>query len=360
MRSFTLRCLIGLSALALAVGCSIISPTPTPVPTPTATLTPLPTITPTYGPTPTPSLTPTITATPTRTDTPTITLTPTPTATPTPWPRPTGRITRVDTRFRSAILQEDRRILIYLPPGYTAQTQRRYPVLYMLHGYGGANLANTTEWEQWGLQTNAEAMMLSGEIQPMIIVQPNGYMEGGAPSYFFNHGPGTDGKRWGDYIWQDVVNYVEANYRTLPRRASRAIGGFSLGGQGALSLALSQPQVFQIVGAHSPSFRGADGSIPYINDWNWFNQFDPIWLVRYTNNARELTLWLDVAYGDDKVRDCGEGSNRCVIAFHNLLVSKDISHEWHDTWPGNHEGYSYWSPHLPDYLRWYSSKLIGQ
>jgi len=162
MRSFTLRCLIGLSALALAVGCSIISPTPTPVPTPTATLTPLPTITPTYGPTPTPSLTPTITATPTRTDTPTITLTPTPTATPTPWPRPTGRITRVDTRFRSAILQEDRRILIYLPPGYTAQTQRRYPVLYMLHGYGGANLANTTELEQWGLQTNAEAMMLSG------------------------------------------------------------------------------------------------------------------------------------------------------------------------------------------------------
>ena len=231
----------------------------------------------------------------------------------------------------------------------------------MLHGYGGFNLPNdSTEWEQWGLQTDGEAMMLSGEIQPMIIVQPNGYMADGQPSYFFNHGPGTDGKRWGDYIWQDVVNYVDANYRSLPRRESRVIGGFSLGGQGALSLSLAQPQVFKIVGAHSPSFRGADGSIPYINDWNWFNPFDPIWLVRNTNNARELTLWLDVAYGDDKVRDCGEGSDRCVMAFHDLLVSKNISHEWHDTWPGNHEGYSYWSPHLPDYLRWYSSKLAGQ
>jgi len=157
-----------------------------------------------------------------------------------------------------------------------------------------------------------------------------------------------------------VVNYIDANYRTLPQRESRAIGGFSLGGQGALSLSLSHPEIFKVVGAHSPSFRGADGSIPYINDWNWFNQFDPIWLVRYTTNVRELTLWLDVAHGDDKVRDCGEGSDRCVEAFHALLVSKNISHGWLDTWPGTHEGYSYWGPHIPDYLRWYSSKLVGQ
>ena len=46
--------------------------------------------------------------------------------------------------------------------------------------------------------------------------------------------------------------------------------------------------------------------------------------------------------------------------FTTLLVSKNIPHEWHDTWPGTHEGYSYWWPHIPDYLRWYSSKLVGQ
>ncbi|MBM3127846.1 MAG: hypothetical protein FJ009_04325 [Chloroflexi bacterium] len=333
-------------------GCNSIQPTRTLTPAPTAT--PTITLTPTRGPSPTGTRTPTITATPMPTATPTITLTPT------PFPRPSGKITRFETKFRSAILNEDRKILIYLPPGYATQTARRYPVLYILHGYGGFNLQNTTEWEQWGLKDVAETLMNNGEMPPAIIVQPNGYMDGGAPSYFFNHGPGTDGKRWGDYIWQDVVNYVDKNYRTIPNRASRAIGGFSLGGQGALSLSLSHPEIFSVVGAHSPSFRGADGSIPYINDWNWFNQFDPIWLVKNTNNARELTLWLDVASGDDKVRECGAGSDRCVLAFHDLLVAKNIPHEWRGDWSGSHEGFTYWARHIGDYLRWYSAQVVGQ
>ena len=87
---------------------------------------------------------------------------------------------------------------------------------------------------------------------------------------------------------------------------------------------------------------------------------DPIWLVQNTNTAKELTLWMDVALYDDKVRGCGPGSDRCVEAFHALLVSKGIPHEWHDQWPGGHEGPTYWGPHIPDYLQWYSSVLVGQ
>lgn len=288
------------------------------------------------------------------------TLTPTRTRTPTPYPIPTGSITRIDTRFRSAALQQDRRILIYLPPGYNTQTQRRYPVLYMLHGWGGFDKPTTTEWEQWGLKDRAQELMLNGKIQPMIIVQPDGFMPDTSNSLYFNHGPGTDGKVWGDYIWRDVVNYVDANYRTLRQSSSRAIGGFSFGGQGALSLSLTHPDVFQVVGAHSPSFRGADGSLPFINDWNWFNQFDPIWLVQNTNHAKQLTLWMDVALNDEKVRHCGAESNRCVEAFHALLVSKGIVHEWQDQWQGTHEGYTYWMHHIVDYLPWYAQNLAGQ
>jgi S-formylglutathione hydrolase FrmB len=253
----------------------------------------------------------------------------------------------------------DREVIVYLPPGYSAQSQRRYPVLYILHGYGGFNLQHTTEWEQWGLMQGVQDAIVSGTAQPMIVVQPNSFMPDGQCSLYFNHGPGSDGKPWGDYIWKDVVNYIDTNYRTIPRRESRAIGGYSFGGQGALSLALNHPQVFRVVGGHSPSFRSADGSIGFLNDGNWYNQFDPIWLVQNTDNAKQLAIWLDVAAGDDKVRDCGEGSDRCVEAFHSLLTSRSIPHEWQDTWPGPHES-SYWQGHLSDYLAWYSSQLAGQ
>ena len=359
-----------LSALALfsVSGCSsvlalIATPTPTSTATPTAT--PTPSRTPVFSPTP--SQTPTITLTPTHTSTPTRTHTPTPTFTPTPWPRPAGNITRIDTKFHSAALNEERKILIYLPPGYDQQTQRRYPVLYMLHGFGGFGNP-IPEWEQWGLKDRAQEMMNKGTLKPVIIVQPDGFEPDGQPSLFFNHAPELDGKRYGDYIWQDVVNFTDTTYRTIRNRTSRAIGGFSFGGQGALSLGLLHPEVFAIVGAHSPSFRGADNSIKVIGgDWNWFNQYDPIWLVQHTDMAKELTLWIDVGTDDDKVT-CDPpvapneppGDRRCVQSFHALLVAKGIPHVWHNDWPGPHEGPAYWGPHIPDYLAWYSAQLVGQ
>ena len=73
----------------------------------------------------------------------------------------------------------------------------------------------------------------------MIIVMPagNDNPAGGVGSFWFNHAPPpmSDGKRWGDFIWKDLVNYIDSNYRTIPHRASHAIGGLSAGGQGALT-----------------------------------------------------------------------------------------------------------------------------
>ncbi len=234
-------------------------------------------------------------------------------------------------------------ILIYVPPGYY-DSQRRYPVLYMLHGYGGPY----TEWEKWGLLANIDPMIRQGEIPPMIAVMPEG-----EHSYWFNHAnvPGSDGKPWGDYVWKDVVGYVDANYRTLPRRESRAIGGLSSGGQGALMLGLTHPEVFNVVGAHSPSLREADGSLLYFGDQLYFNKYDPIWLVKNTKTALQLTIWMDDGEQDDVW-------GREIVRFHTLLNQLSIPHEW-NTWPGTHQG-TYWAPHVPDYLNWYGSKLVGQ
>jgi enterochelin esterase-like enzyme len=236
-------------------------------------------------------------------------------------------------------------ILIYLPPGYS-DSQRCYPVVYLLHGYGGPY----TEWEKWGLTEKIDPMIRSGKIQPMIAVMPEGER-----SYWFNHWPvptpQNDGLPWGDYIWKDVVGYVDANYRTLTRRESRAIGGLSSGGQGALMLGMTHPDEFGIVGAHSPSFREADGSLEFFGKQDYFNQYDPIWLVKNTDTAKQLTIWMDVGEDDDV---WGEG----ILRYKKLLESLKIPFEFH-TSPGRHEG-SYWVPHVPDYLTWYASKLAGQ
>ncbi|MEW5719654.1 MAG: alpha/beta hydrolase-fold protein, partial [Chloroflexota bacterium] len=142
----------------------------------------------------------------------------------------------VDATFHSPLIGKEMPILIYLPPGYY-DSARRYPVLYMLSGYAG----DYREWATYGLCRVLDTLIRGGAVPPMILVMPEGER-----SWWFNHAPvpGSDAKPWGDYVWRDVVEYVDANYRTLPRGASRAIGGLSSGGQSALMLALTHPKVF--------------------------------------------------------------------------------------------------------------------
>jgi enterochelin esterase-like enzyme len=255
-----------------------------------------------------------------------------------------GRGQLIETKFHSALLNEEMPILIYLPPGYF-DSARRYPVLYMLAGFVGDH----REWVYWGLCDAAETFIRSGHIQPLIIVMP-----GGNRSYWFNHAPAppSDGKPYGDYVWKDVLGYADANFRTLPRRASRAIGGLSAGGQAAFMLALTQPQVFSIVGGHSLSLRGADGSLPIFGDAEYFKQYDPLWLIENRDTVKQLTIWLDVGADDaqwgESVRD-----------FHARLDARNVPHAWTDTWRGSHDN-AYWSAHVGDYLRWYASQLAGE
>lgn len=216
----------------------------------------------------------------------------------------------------------------------------------MLHGYGGPY----TEWEKWGVFAAVDPMIRDGRIQPMIVVLPEGER-----SWWFNHWPvvtpNNDGKPWGDYVWKDVVNYVDSTYRTLPDHNSRAVGGLSTGGQSALMLGMTHPEVFGIIGAHSPSFREADGSLEFFGNQDYFNQYDPIWLVQHTQSWKQLMVWIDVGDEDDV---WGEA----IARFRKLIESLGLPYEGH-TWPGRHEG-TYWQPHVPDYLTWYSSKLKGQ
>lgn len=301
----------------------------------------LATVPPTVTPSPTPTVSP-CALTPLEDRTPIVR--PTATSMPPQTPVLTGRSQMIDTTFKSQLLDRVVPILVYLPPGY-ADSNRRFPTLYMLGGFSG----EYREWSYWGICQALEVLMRAGKIQPMIVVMPEG-----DHSYWFNHAPvpGSDGKPWGDYIWHDVVGFVDQTFRTLPQRESRAIGGLSAGGQGALMFGLTHPEVFSIVGAHSPSLRGADGSLAFFGSREYFQQYDPVWLIEHTQTWRQLSIWIDVGHEDTQW-------GGVIVPFHDWLDQLGVKHDFVNSWHGVHED-SYWTAHLPDYLTWYSSKLVGE
>jgi S-formylglutathione hydrolase FrmB len=138
---------------------------------------------------------------------------------------------------------------VYLPPGYDDEPNRRYPVLYLLHGV----LDSPEVWVEpvydgMTIQATMDSLIAAGEIGPSIVVMPNGRNAYGG-SYYANS-PVTGG--WADYIARDVVAHVDAVYRTIAVRESRAILGHSMGGLGAIRLSMDYPEVFSVAWAMNP------------------------------------------------------------------------------------------------------------
>ncbi len=243
----------------------------------------------------------------------------------------------IENTFYSPILGRALPYRVYLPPDYDVGT-RRYPVLYMLHGAGGSY----TEWSDSFLPQRADDAILRGEIRPLIIVMPDG-----GQRQFWANWPG--GPSWADYVAYDVVGLIDARFRTLPLPTGRAIGGLSMGGLGALQIAIHHPDIFGVVGAHSPSIRPApDPQVPFVG--RDFDENNPIWLVRNRPDyAARLTYWVDVGLED--------GWRPNVELFRQTLLDAGIQPVWREL-PGTHED-TYWTSHVPDYLRYYGGTLMA-
>jgi enterochelin esterase-like enzyme len=245
-----------------------------------------------------------------------------------------------DDVFPSPILGASMRYRVYLPPDYPTDDARRYPVLYMLHGAG----ANYTEWSESLLPERTDALIVGGEIQPMIVVMPD---DGNGQSYWANWA--GDGPRWSDYVIDDVVGAIDARYRTLPVAASRALGGLSMGGLGALHIAMRRPDVFGVVGAHSPSIRLEREPEFWFLPGDAWNEHSPIWLARNAPDIERLQIWADIGIDDIYLDN--------VTVLHQTLLRRGVAHQWR-LFGGEHEA-DYWLEHVPDYLRFYSSALLG-
>jgi S-formylglutathione hydrolase FrmB len=149
-------------------------------------------------------------------------------------------------------------VFVYLPPSYRRETAKHYPTLYLLHGYTG----RPEEWVKDGyqgmsLQPEMDTLIAKGIAAEMIVVVPNG-----RNSYlgsFYTNSAVTG--NWEDYIYRDVVEYVDGHYRTLAKSSSRGIAGHSMGGYGAFMLAMKHPDVFGAVYSLSPCCLGFEGDI---------------------------------------------------------------------------------------------------
>jgi S-formylglutathione hydrolase FrmB len=152
----------------------------------------------------------------------------------------------------------DQEVLIYLPPSYASATERRFPTLYLLHGYTGAPEGWT---EGMKLPEIMDRAIASGTAHEMIVVMPNGRNKYLGSMYTNSVVTGN----WEDYIVHDVVNYVDSHYRTLASSASRGIAGHSMGGYGAIMLAMKHPDVFGAIYALSPCCVGMKADLTSSN-----------------------------------------------------------------------------------------------
>lgn len=207
---------------------------------------------------------------------------------------------------------------VYLPPCYEEEVGRAYPVLYLIHGQS----YNQDQWQRLGVGATLDALVLSGELPPVLVVMPRDRVWSE---------PTEDG--FGKAVAEVLLPWIDQNYRTLPERSFRAVGGLSRGGAWALHLGLRYWELFGAVGMHSGFVFHTDS--PDLN-----RLLDGI-------SAQEMPrFYLDVSNGDR------EEIMRSAIWFEEQLTYRRISHEWH-IFVGYHDE-AYWGAHVEQYLRWYA------
>jgi len=156
----------------------------------------------------------------------------------------------------------DQVVAVYLPPSYKTSPTKRYPTLYLLHGFD-SNIRSWTShgYQDMNLQDSMDTLIAAGTVREMIVVVPNG-RNAYLGSFYTNSS--VTGK-WEDYILRDLVSYVDSHYRTVPRAESRGIAGHSMGGYAAIMMGMKHPQVFSAVYAMSPCCLGMEADLTSIN-----------------------------------------------------------------------------------------------
>jgi S-formylglutathione hydrolase FrmB len=232
---------------------------------------------------------------------------------------------------KSAIMSKDVKYTIYLPAGYE-NSERAYPVVYLLHGYSD----DDTGWLQFGeINRLADKAIADGTIPPMIIVMPDGFV-----SFYMNSYDGKE--KYEDFFIKEFMPTIEKSYRIKAQKRYRGISGLSMGGYGSMNLALRNPDLFAAAAPLSGAFYD-ESTIIDMDEANWTRAYgqlygrdlkgtarltktlsenSPIKIVetKSVDELKKVRYWIDC--GDDDFLTKGN----CLL--HIALTDKKVPHEF--------------------------------
>lgn len=301
---------------------------------------------------------------------------------------PKGRIV-TDTLW-SQSLGTQKGVQVYLPPSYDASSSRRYPWVIYLHGHDG----NDRDWVVVGRMAQTMDSLVAGGMPELVVVMPDGddgwwttahglpdmaRCRRELPARETAESYCAPWPHYDDYVAADLVDWAESRFRLRAERGARGLAGLSMGGYGAISLALRYPERFGAAASHSGVLapaefappaavrRVAGGAIPdSLKDrvrrslrrtldysfgpdtLGWVGR-DPLTLLdrALARRAPLPALWADVGSSDillDGNRSFRDGVQRRGVALH--YAESSGGHDW-----------AFWRSHLPLSLRWLSGQL---
>ncbi len=246
----------------------------------------------------------------------------------------------VDTvSIKSASMNKAIKTVVIKPDSYTTEKDKRFPVVYLLHGFGG----NFSNW----IKKVPHIKQLADDLQLMIVCP-----DGAIGSWYFNS-PVDSSYRYETFVGSEVPEYLDANYKTIADRKARAITGLSMGGHGGLFLGFRHANLFSACGSMSGALH-----VSVITKGYQVEQR----LGDTATNKKYWTDWSVLNIIDNKpsdslaiIFDCGTEDrvltmNRLV---HEKMVQLKIPHDYTER-PGNHD-WNYWNTAI-DYQLIYMSK----
>ena len=248
---------------------------------------------------------------------------------------------RVDTVvIKSTVMQKSPKAVVVIPDVYFNSDTLRIPVLYLLHGWSG-------KYSDWSQKTDLKPL---ADKYGFIFVCPDGGYAG-----WYLDSPLASSSRYFTYLTEEVVGFVDDNYRTIDQKNGRVVCGLSMGGHGAISMLAKRPDLFCAAGSMSGVMELNESSKKYgiVQLLGEYDQNEHVWLEHSCIHLVERLAGLNKGI----LIDCGIEDRFIDVnrKLHAKLLKLKIKHDYHER-PGGHS-WVYWTNALEYHLLYFKKRM---